>query len=156
YGNLTSAADAKLTVDGGLSVSGDLKLSKDITLIVDDFENNFTLVDVLGTLTIPADAMIELTATEPAVDPTNDILLFSANAIVDESGNALTTETLLGMIEFDEQIFPLDAGWNYILDATASGIWLKADPNAVPEPATWVLLLAGFGILGSRKLRGRK
>ena len=51
------------------------------------------------------------------------------------------------MIEIDTLIFPQDAGWNYTLDATASGIWLKADPNAVPEPSAFILLVLGLGTL---------
>ena len=40
---------------------------------------------------------------------------------------------------------------------SASGVFLSAlNQNAVPEPATWAMMLFGFGIVGSAMRRGRR
>jgi hypothetical protein len=39
---------------------------------------------------------------------------------------------------------------------SASGVFLNANNNAVPEPATWAMMLFGFGLVGSAMRRGRR
>ncbi len=155
YGALSMDPAASLVVDGGLDVAGDMIAPKTIELIVDSTEDDFDLFNVNGSLTLRDDASILVNA-EIGLDtanPLNKILVLGASEVVDESGNTLTMEDVFDRITWDDSLFASDASWNYVWNLTSSGIWLEADPSAVPEPASWILLLAGLGIFGSRKFR---
>ncbi len=142
-GNLVCAPASSLYVDGGIQVSGDLTAPSRITLSLDDTVKNETLLDVGGTLVIRSDASIFVTASVPTNDPMNQVLLYSAASVQNENGVEYTTAQLLEMIDFSEALFPTDANWNYILRVTNAGIMLQADPNAIPEPSAWMLLVLG-------------
>jgi len=57
-----------------------------------------------------------------------------------------------GIASTTANIYGLRFGGNYLLvTGTANGV-----PNAVPEPATWALMLLGFGGIGMAMRRGRR
>lgn len=155
YGDLTMNSSSALVVDGGLSVWGDMIAPKSIVLVVDNTEDDFELLNVGGQLTLADDASIfvDVDPSLDAADPLNTILVLGASEVVDEAGNALTMEEVFSRMTWDDSLFASDASWNYVWNLTSSGVYLQADPAAVPEPAAWTLLLLGMGVLAGRNCR---
>ena len=51
-------------------------------------------------------------------------------------------------------LFGLDKGPGYELPVYATFDWVN-DPTAAPEPATWALMISGFGLAGAGLRRRR-
>lgn len=64
----------------------------------------------------------------------------------DAFGNLIVTRTAAG-----------DTAWQsyFSLKPTSVEIALKTDPQAVPEPSQWLLMIAGFGLMGGALRRRR-
>jgi len=149
-GTLTMDLGSTLKITGGLKVSGKVTV-KDLQFVLSEGTEGLKLLDVDGTLTLPSDAKIGATADFETPDPFYSAQLFSMENVVDESGKKYTSEELMAKLP---KTIPTSAGWNYIPYYTANGIGFHADPNGLPEPATWGLLLAG--VLGLAAVRRKK
>ena len=69
-------------------------------------------------------------------------------------GNGGVLQVSLNNATFNKGLFGLRPGENAGADITAN--FTLVNPSAVPEPATWAVMLAGFGGLGVAMRRSRR
>jgi hypothetical protein len=69
-------------------------------------------------------------------------------------GNGGVLQVSLNNATFNKGLFGLNPGENAGADITAN--FTLVSPSAVPEPATWAMMLAGFGGLGVAMRRSRR
>ncbi|WP_293901331.1 PEPxxWA-CTERM sorting domain-containing protein [Phenylobacterium sp.] len=175
---VASPASANFAVDTGMPLANDIQLSKSQSLAgyftlasaleVSSVEGFISGLDSVGTITIYSDAAV------PAASNT----LFSANfAILSSAGawqgvfgqkwklaagsywvgfsNSGNGNFMKGFAPTPLPQYAFSTGSSWTLDdpsSAASAIGVRIDGNryvaAVPEPASWTMMIAGFGAIG--------
>lgn len=138
-GNLTLDANGRLVLDGTFSgstasLSGTLIAEKGKNLLITD-----------GTITFEEGMKLELPTS---YRPDENIDLFSV------SGSAVTNAATFNWAAAltDPQTAAI---WNFSYDAATGIMNASINPNAIPEPAAWLLLLIGL-LGGGTVLRKRR
>jgi parallel beta-helix repeat protein len=129
---------------------GLLFLSTDLTSVSGNMITNNGSVG-MGLLTLPADLALE----DPLVDPSPDRNHFFDNLVLGNGTNPDPKLALLGLP-------PVDILW----DGTGNrNAWYNNEfgtsypqdlPHAIPEPATWLMMLVGLGAIGFAVRRRRE
>ena len=128
---------------GTLTMDGNFTAESGSTLL---FEQDDTGIDQLiilsgGTVNIADDAILELSMSSPILGVVYTLI---------ESEDGLTGEYATNEF-WNGLLSPASAYlWNLYVDGFA--VYAAIDPNAVPEPSTWALLILGaMGLLYWRK-----
>lgn len=127
---------------GTLEMAGDFLAESGSTLL---FEQDATGMDQLiirsgGTLNVADDAILDLAMNNP-VSGTYQ-LVTSEDGL---AGKYATSEFWTSLLSPEQAYY-----WNLNIDGNV--LYASIDANAIPEPATWALLLLGvFGLLYTRK-----
>jgi hypothetical protein len=89
----------------------------------------------------------DVPVTIAAYDAADNLL--ETYALADSSGNLVAPDTFYGIYrpEGDISKFVMTAGYIGIADIQVGGV--------IPEPATWALLVSGFGLVGHAARRRR-
>ncbi len=135
-GTLSPGGDGKF---GTTTINGGYTLNEG-TIHFDISADNWDKLFVTGAMILGDDVTFDLSFDLAGMEPdsTYEILRFGAGSDLGDISRLLT-----GMDNYF---------WN--IDANGGSLWLTLDANAVPEPATWVLL--GLSVLAMGVYRRRK
>ena len=128
---------------GTLILDGDFTAEAGSTLL---FEQDVTGIDKLilrsgGTINIADDAILQLAMTNPTPGATYTLI---------EAVDGLPSEYT--SIDFWNRLLTPDSAYYWNLNVENGILYASVDPNAVPEPSTWALLVLGAcGLLYLRK-----
>ncbi len=149
-GNLNAYQDVAVktggTIGGSGNVTGDVTLDKGATLQLGiDKDGNAKALDVTGNVTLNEESKIEIVVDEeylPSHGQTFDMPILN-NIKVDTQKDNFDLNTLLSG----------DAASWFVLSVGEDGsLTAGVNPNYVPEPTTWVLMILGFaGLVCLRK-----
>lgn len=134
---------------GGLSAVG-TNVNYQVTAFTVSTAGDYSLLSTAG-----YDNFLGLYAG--AFDPTQPLL--NARAYNDDFNNSLTasgfTTNLLAGVSYFAVASAFDNGIGGAYELTISGPGAISLSSAVPEPATWAMMIAGFGLAGSALRRRR-
>ena len=158
----TSAAGAFSNDPNGAGVGGVFfdqflfDLSTDSTVVVANATNTFAAGGITGPFGIQnfTGAIYQIVGTVDPLPGGDDILVFGPQAAVLNAGGL--SQSLNGIDEIDAGNYYLAIAGNAGTLAGYGGNLSVAPVAAIPEPATWMMMLAGFAgvvMLGIRKRR---
>ena len=142
---------------GTFTTSADLAAGTYDILSLPDFSVNFSFAD--GTTLSTADITTPLTGVAVRIADFaggGERLFFTEGSGVGVNGGsyggAVDLQNASGFLSFE----PTYAGGNFLYyTGGSSGRYLAISDAAVPEPATWALIILGFGAVGSMLRRRR-
>nr|WP_235976730.1 PEPxxWA-CTERM sorting domain-containing protein [Sandaracinobacteroides hominis] len=153
YGGFGDPSNVLLSYDLGAfaHITG---ISYDVTLTA--FSPSWLSEMVLAFTSSSFDGWVELTPAFVDEDPGTGSYSGSGDLVALGLDFKLDGDGLLNLEffeSFDDPFISPDGLWN---SGTVTITYAPAvDPNVVPEPATWVMLIAGFGLIGTAARRRR-
>jgi hypothetical protein len=151
YGELGDEQNEVYTIDVGANASV-IGIGWDVTLFADSPSWLGEMVVAFGST-----ASYELFLTPAIGDDFPGTATYSSDGVVDLVGIGLDftvgADGLL-QLEFFEDFDDFPEDWDGIWESGALTI-VTADTGVVPEPATWAMMIAGFGLVGLAARRRR-
>ncbi|MBR0190920.1 MAG: PEP-CTERM sorting domain-containing protein [Thermoguttaceae bacterium] len=146
-----------LTLDDGVTLNGKVEMDEDATLVVGTDSTKASTIQILSNESILNGSFL----FDVFADGSSDEVILGSGTKLENASITLnlsegTNPNDLELVKLFQSgdlanalISITNPGWNYLLQD--GGLYAQYNSGAIPEPATWVLLVLGLGLFRLRK-----